>query len=323
MNDPNHRQPIKAWNTYWQGASEAGANVPGGVTHPAFPKFWSTALGEFVVAHPDARILDIATGSGAVIEYLSKIPNAKLDNVSCVDVSRSAIDAVRKRFPDVSGIAADASSIPLESGQYELLTSQFGIEYAGPAAIDEAVRLLAPGGGLLFLMHVTPGVLYREGSAAIDALQRTQHSGFIELALDFFETGFAAVRGADRAPYEAAARRLNPAIAELEAVMTEHGEHVAGDMIIYLYSTVQTIHNRIDRYEPDETLDWLRTMEKELSMHEARMVSMRDCSMDETTFKDVCENLHNQGLVIEHAATLATKGEELPAAWVLQATKPR
>jgi len=319
MNDPNQHRSIESWNTYWQGA---GATAPVGVKHTAVRTFWSTALGEFVVAHPDGRILDIGTGSGDVIKYLSQVENAKLENVSCVDVSQAAIDAVHRRFPEVSGVAADATSIPLDDGQYDLLTSQFGIEYAGAKAFDETVRLLAPGGSLLFLMHIKPGELYRESAAAIDALERTRESGFLDLALQFFEAGFAAVGSADRAAYESAGRQLNPAIRELESILTEHGEHVAGDMIIYLHTTVRQMHSRIQHYDADEALDWLRSMQDELSQHEQRMVSMRNASMDEESFKTLCENLHGQGLIVENAAKLAMKNDELPVAWVLQATKP-
>lgn len=321
MSEQDDRQPVDGWKTYWQGAS-AGEQRPGGLRHSAFPTFWSTALGEFVAATPDAKVLDIATGDGAVIHYLSQVPDAKLDNVSCVDVAQGAIDAVQRRFPSVNGVVADATSIPLESGQYSLITSQCGVEYAGPAAIREAVRLLAPGGSLLFLLHIRPGVLHGECEAAIDALQRTQQSGFVSLALDYFEKGFAAVRGADRAPYESAARLLTPAIGELEAIMTQYGEHVAGDVVIYLHSTVQTMHNRIQHYDPDEALDWLRSMDRELEMHRERMQSMCDCAMDETAFKRLCSDLHGQGLIVENASPLVMKGEDLPVAWVLQATRP-
>jgi ubiquinone/menaquinone biosynthesis C-methylase UbiE len=322
MNEPNNAQPANSWNAFWQGATDARAYTPTEIRHSAFPTFWSTALGEFVVARPDARILDIGTGSGAVIEYFSRIPDAKLENMSCVDISTAAVDAVRKRFPDIAGMATDASAIPLESAHYDLITSQFGIEYAGPKAIEEALRLLAPGGSLLFLMHIRPGEFYRECTAAIDALQRAQQTGFVEFALNFFEKGFAAVRGGDRTPYESAARKLNPAIAELESILSEHGEHVAGDMIAYLHSTVQSIHQRIQYYDPDEALNWLRSMDTELGLHKERMESMRDASMDEAAFKSLCSDLHGQGLIVENASPLVMKGEELPVAWVLQATRP-
>lgn len=323
MNDKTPEQYIDSWNTYWQGASDEQSKRPGVLQHPAFQTFWSMALGEFVTAHPGGRVIDIGTGDGVLIEFLSQVPGANLVNVSCVDVSQPAIDTVKKRFPDVTGIVADAKSIAVESGGYDLVTSQFGIEYAGPGAIDEAVRLLTPGGSLLFLMHIRPGELYREGTTAIDALQRTQASHLIPLARDFFATGFVAAGGGERAPYEKAGERLNPAIQALEAIVSEHGEHVAGDMMVYLHSTIQAIHQGIERYDQQATMNWLDRMETELLKHIERMESMRDSALDEAAFKKLCEQLHRHGLSIQQSSPLMMRNDELPVAWVLQATKPQ
>ena len=321
MNEQPNVQSTRGWNTYWRGAHDTQANTPGGLSHPLFPGFWSVALGEFVAANPDGKVLDIATGSGAVIEYLSQAPGVNLENATCTDISAAAVNIVQERFPAVAGVVADAKSIPLDSGQYDLITSQFGIEYACTAAVEEAMRLLAPGGSLLFLVHIRPSELHRECTAATDALRRIAQSNLVPLAEEFFAAGFTAVQGGDRAPYESAARKLNPAIKELEAIMTEHGEHVAGDMLIYLHSTLQNMHSRIQHYKPEDVLKWLATMGKELNEHEQRMLSMRDAAMDEDAFKALCSSIDAGGLTIEKAMPMQFKGKQLPVAWILQATR--
>jgi ubiquinone/menaquinone biosynthesis C-methylase UbiE len=323
MMDENNGPSTKGWDTYWQGAVAGDALQSGGFQHPAFAVLWQAAISEFLTtqATDESRFLDIGTGAGAVIEALSKVPGAKLENVSCVDVSAAAIDAVKNRFSGITGIVADANAMPLESASYDLITSQFGIEYAGPAAIDEAARLLATNGSLLFFMHIQQGSLYKESCAALDALQRTRQCDFIGLTRRFFEAGFAAARGTDRAPYEAAAAAMNPAIREIEAILTEHGEHVASDTIVTLYNTVQTIHGRIQHYNPDEVLAWLDNIERELGKHEERMDSMRDAALDEAAFKAICERLEEHGLKINRAQPSLVEGETLPIAWILQASR--
>ncbi len=319
MNNTNDTQSARGWETYWHSARDAEAYAAGGVSHPVVTSFWDSTLSELLAAPVDTKILDIATGSGAVVERLTHQRESGHYEITCVDISDAAISSVRSRFPETIGVVANAGSIPLESSQYDLVTSQFGIEYAGLAAVDEAARLLARGGTLVLLMHIRPGVIFRECATALDAIRRTQKSGFVPRALKFFEAGFAAVRGADRAPYDQAALQLNPAIQELESILSEHGEHVAADTIVKLYSDVQRVHSRIQYYEPNEVLGWLRTMDSELSEYGERMASMCEAAIDERAFMEVCENLRRLGLDIIKAEPLYPADGRLPIAWILRA----
>lgn len=45
----------------------------------------------------------------------------------CLDYSMSAADELRKRFPEVEGIACDARAIPYQDGEFDIVVSQFGI----------------------------------------------------------------------------------------------------------------------------------------------------------------------------------------------------
>lgn len=321
MNKPNDSQPMHGWDAYWKGTRDAEAYASGGVSHPIVASFWDNTLSELLGTRESSKILDIATGSGAVVERLTQQSDTQNCEVTCVDISDAAIDVVRRRFPNIVGIVADAKSIPLDSGQYDLVTSQFGIEYAGVAAIDEASRLLALDGSLILMMHIQPGVIFRECATALDAIRHTQKSGFVPLSLRFFEAGFAAVRGADRAPYDQAALQFNPAIQEIESVLSKHGEHVAGDTIAKLYSDVQQIHSRLQYYEPNDVLAWLRTMDNELSEYAERMASMCNAAIDNKSFDKMCENLRGQGFDIVTAEPLVATDDELPIAWILRAIR--
>lgn len=311
----------RGWDTYWQGATESDAYVSGGVSHPAVAEFWDAAFAELLAEREHTRVLDIATGSGAVVERLFLNDSAKQFDVTCVDISGAAVDNVRERFPGITGVVADANDIPLDSGSFDLITSQFGIEYAGPRAFDEATRLLADSGTLVFLVHIRPGIIFDECSAAKSAVERTAKSSFVSHARRFFEAGFAAVRGADRTSYERAGREFSSSIQEVEAILAQYGEHVAGDTIVRLYSDVQKIHSRIQHYDPKEVLSWLRSMETEIAQYGERMSSMCDAAFSRQHLDDVCERLRERGLEIGWAESFGPKDSRLPLAWVLQASR--
>jgi SAM-dependent methyltransferase len=267
------------------------------------------------------KIIDVASGNGAVIERALTIFTTEQPEFTCVDVSDAAINNVRERLPQVHGVVADARSIPLDSKSFAVVTSQFGVEYAGLDAVDEIARLVSDGGQIALLMHNLNGSIHKECAANLDAIVQVQESNFIPLCIETFSAGFAAVRGADRAPYDEAAKRLDPAVRALEAIAAEHGEHVADDTIARLYSDVGRIHSEIQHYEPTEVIAWLRRMDDELKAYAGRMESMTAAAIDSESFDKICSGLTGKGFTINRADTLVATNQDLPMAWVLVASR--
>jgi len=216
ITEPNTTQVTDSWDSYWHGTAGAGAYSSGGVDHPAVQVFWQQFFADSKPLNSQPKIIDLASGNGAVVDCILAAYEEPLPGLTCLDVSAAAVANIQKRFPDIEGIVSDARSIPLESGSFDIVTSQFGVEYAGLDAVTEAARLLATGGKLAFLLHHQQGSIYQECNDSLNAIRLLQSSRFIPLAIDMFRAGFEAVRGADRSAYEAAATQLAPAIKTLE-----------------------------------------------------------------------------------------------------------
>ncbi|MDH3990112.1 MAG: DUF4826 family protein [Gammaproteobacteria bacterium] len=323
MSDRNSDSPsvAESWESNSNVAPHDAAYTSGSIGHPAILSFWGDFFRVAKSEYDTPKVIDIASGNGTVVECANSAFDGQLSNFTCLDVSAAAINVLKQRFPAVRTIVADACSIPLDSASYDLATSQFGIEYAGLDAMDEITRLIAPGGQLALLLHHQAGGIYREYAASLDALERMQQARFIPYAIAMFEEGFAACRGADRAKYEAAAKQLAPAVQTLESIMMQHGQHVAGDIILRLYTDVGKIHEGIQHYEPSEVLDWLHKMDDELHSFARRMASMRDAAIDSKTFDRLCEGLRKKAYTIKRAEPFTVSGQQLPLAWVLIAVR--
>lgn len=321
MNDSNNTKSVHSWNTYWQGTGDIGAFSAGGVSHPAIAAFWKDFFTAIADRGQATQLLDVATGNGAIPEMALSILDAETTKITCVDISEAAIDNVEKRFPGTVGVVADARTIPLDSGQFNLVTSQFGVEYAGLSAINEAARLVSTGGQLALLLHIEGGIVHNECSASLAAIEKLQASNFVPYAIELFETGFAAVRGADRSAYEAAGTQLAPAIQAAEGIMAEYGEGVAGDTIARLYADVGRIHSDMPKYDPDEVLEWLRTMDRELSAYAERMSSMMNVAIAAAPFEQLRKDLESLGFTLVKAAPLYPTAESPALAWILIATR--
>ena len=316
---PNSRP--ESWDKYWHGTGTTGAFSAGGVSHPVIEAFWGEFFHSATSRYAEPVIIDVATGNGAVVESAIKAFGDNAPSITCVDISAAAIENVKSRFPDVTGIVSDALSMPLEDHSFDIVTSQFGVEYAGADAVFEAARLVKSGGRLTLLMHIDGGTVHKECQDSLAAIKAMQDCNFVALATELFRNGFAAVRGADRAPYDAAGSKFAPAVAAAEKIMDEYGNDVAGSTIARLYDDVARIHSRLPNYDPDEILAWLGGMDAELVAYGERMSSMLATASTEADFDALCERLRGQGFRLEIANELRSAEEPLGLAWAIIALR--
>lgn len=316
-NDRNESTTIRSWDNYWQHARNSSAYSDGGATHPAVRDFWhqffSAARDE--LDHP--RLADIASGSGAVADAARAAFGASGVQLTCVDVSGAAIAALEERLPDVSGIVADARQIPLPSAGFDIVCSQFGIEYAGLDAMAEWLRLVAPGGRLALLLHHDGGGIHRQCTASLDAARQLQGVNFIGKAGVMFAAGFRMLREGSRDEYEAAVGDLMPAIRALESIMRQHGREVADGAVLKLYTDVREMTARLPNYDEGEVAEWLERMRGEFLAYEGRMASMCEAAINENTFATLCTEIEAAGFELLRNEALLNAGTGVPLAWAL------
>jgi ubiquinone/menaquinone biosynthesis C-methylase UbiE len=310
-----------SWNTYWSGAHANAAYSSDGAGHPRILSFWSHYFRGLQAREDNPRIIDIASGNGAVVDCAKIAFDEQLPDFTCLDVSSAAIEVLKSRFPGVKGIVADAKTIPLESGTYDLATSQFGLEYAGLDALDEMVRLLSDKGELALMLHHSGGSIFEYCSASLGAIRELQASQFIPYCIAMFDAGFASFKSGDRSDYSAAEQKLAPAIAAMEAIMAKHGINIVDGIVVGLYRDVRDMHSRMSHYDPDEVGGWLGKMQVEVDAYGGRMASMCDAAIDAATFDTLRQSISDKGLEIVKSDALELSGGQSPIAWILIARK--
>lgn len=305
-----------SWDTYWAGASGADAYTGGGSTHPDVVGFWHALFESLPHSGP---LLDVASGNGAIAAAATATLGEAL-SITCVDISAAAIETLTQRLPQVTGVVADAASIPLPDAHFAMVTSQFGLEYAGLEAADELVRLLADGGTLALLLHFRDGLIYRQCDTNQQAIKELQQSRFVELCSVMFREGYAAGRGESNT-YREAAATLVPALRRVEQILAQYGLEVADNTVVRLYRDIRTVHQGAARYDEQEILGWLQRMQQELEAYRGRMQSMCDAALGENEFSALCHSLAEQGIELRRRDVLSDSGQALPLAWALVGTK--
>lgn len=327
MSNPNDKK-IKSvehvaasWDTYWQGDHSSHAFSSSGVNHNDIDAWWKLTFEKYRELNNSPKVLDIASGNGALAEIAIDVFGQDNAAIVATDISAAAIANINKRFSSVTTVVADANQLPFEPHSFDLVTSQFGVEYAGLNAIRSAFSLVADNGFLVLMMHLNSGQIHRDCLANRDALNALDESTFIKLAHTMFEHGFKAVAGEERKSYDDAAAQLAPALQKVEAIIEQYGVEIAGGSIVKLYQDVGNIHSRMPNYRAQDVLPWLQDMQKELQIYAQRMDSMLAAAIEQNDFDEICENLLAEGFRLHDNAALFDRQTQQPLAWILRAQK--
>ena len=149
----------------WERAAEYYGDAFGALTAQAAP-----ALLDAVAAAPGMRLLDVASGPGAIAAAAA----ARGAQVVGLDFSGAMIAAAQRRHPALTFREGDAHALPFEDARFDAVAMNFGmLHLADPdRAIAEARRVLRPGGRYAFTVWAAPEKAIGFGMAlrAIDQL---------------------------------------------------------------------------------------------------------------------------------------------------------
>ncbi|MEX2382808.1 MAG: class I SAM-dependent methyltransferase [Opitutales bacterium] len=100
---------------------------------------------------PDMRVLDVACGTGGVLEQAAKI--VSLDQVIGLDPSSGMLEVARRKFPAATFWEGSAESIPCEAETFDFLVMGYALRHVKTLdeAFQEYYRVLKPGGKVLIL----------------------------------------------------------------------------------------------------------------------------------------------------------------------------
>ena len=134
------------WDAYWRNAEAAAAHKDGGPQDEVLERFWRQFFQRTLPAFRSRlSMLDIACGNGAVPRHALAAIRGMDKNIDItiygLDESPAALGEMRKRNQGLNYIASDAALLPIRNEAFDLVTSQFGVEYAGSEALAEAARL--------------------------------------------------------------------------------------------------------------------------------------------------------------------------------------
>ncbi len=223
---------VDSWSSYWRGGAlhSCAGSFDGNYAGP-LRGFWEEQFAQL----PDAaRVLDACCGNAPLSQLLVGHPRFAQTPLRVDAADLAAIDPPWiAQLPDATRARisvhphVDVALLPFDAGSFQLCMSQFGIEYADPAALVELARVIESGGRLAALVHHVDGLpvrIAREEVEHADWLAEQQLDGIAEaliapMARSATPEGQAALRGdADandrRARFNGSMQRLQQRIAD-------------------------------------------------------------------------------------------------------------
>ncbi len=323
----NGRNSIKGfaddWDAYWRNARK----TPSGIQDEALERFWLRTFNDVLPGlGENPAMLDVGTGNGLVIRFAlaaaqNRIPPTKL-RVVALDRSPAALDTLRKRSGEISSVVADAGRSPFRDGVFDLLTSQFGIEYANIDAVEEAARLLRGGGVLALVMHMRDGAIYRECAANLDAVGVVRENDLLGRLKRVFQVVASVPRNTEgQQLFRDADAHFGDAVAATEKMFGRMGKGIASGLLFRLYTDVGYMYQRLSAYDPKEVFNWIDLMAGELDSYAGRMTSMSNAALTSSQFDEIEERLLVRGFSIGLRDSLVVGDPPKPAAWLMIARR--
>jgi SAM-dependent methyltransferase len=165
---PNPRA-VQDWQLFWQDAGIDGctATLPPAVA-ANIGVGWQALLSSVPLS---LRLLDVACGRGAVL--------ARARALGFGDVCGVDLAAISGADPAIRG-GIDAAQLPFADGSFDIVASQFGIEYAGlVAAGREAARVARR--QLWLLLHAAEGPIAAQAREQLAQLAWLRDAGLFAL----------------------------------------------------------------------------------------------------------------------------------------------
>ncbi|WP_152187530.1 demethylmenaquinone methyltransferase [Georgenia satyanarayanai] len=117
-------------------------------------RLWRVATRRAVAAEPGMRVLDLAAGTGTSSEAYA---DAGVAVVPC-DFSTGMVGVGKRRRPDLSFVAGDATKLPFADESFDVVTISFGLRNVVDTdlALREMRRVTRPGGRLVICEFSRP-----------------------------------------------------------------------------------------------------------------------------------------------------------------------
>lgn len=306
------------WDHYWQaGQASCCDDRVSPSAAEAVESVWRRA---FRALPAGARVLDLCTGNGAVLE----IGAASAPGIVGVGIDAASIRPER-REDGIEFIRAEANKLPLADDSFDIVTSQFGIEYTPvQQSVAEVGRVLAPGGSACLVIHAAGGETAIAARAQLrDLDELLDELSIFPAAERALELVCAAERSPAKPPNDALARAkaaYDTFYAGLRLLGETWQQRAAGDVYRDTGSLLQHTFQHRQAFPVDALLAKVRETAASVGFHRQRLAALCDAALDEPACRALAASLESDAAPATVDRVQTDDGDFV--AWLVTAGEP-
>jgi len=299
------------WSDYWQkdgAGGEVFVNQQG--QRPSYiADYWA---GQFESIADEARVIDVASGAGSIYEGLSLEQRTSL-SLTAADISASALAILQERVAEANVVECSSSNLPFGDQSFDLLVSQFGVEYAGFDGFREAARLVAENGQLAMLCHYRDGYIDQRNKSFLEGAKIALESRYIETAIELTKAIFTGSKTKVR-------KLEKPFIAAQVILAKSLHQHPEG-IHRHLYFGYREMYLKIQNYHQHQVIQWLLDMQVDIKKNIKKVSEIRKVSLSQKHIDQVKSMFEDQGLSCIEIKPLKIPDLDKIVAWSITARR--
>lgn len=275
MND-SCRDNNWAWRDFWK-ADRLSSCVPMSSRSAAdMAAVWQTV---FRKVPNRARILDVATGNGAVLAHAAIVSQQSGKSFKMTGVDLAEIDPHQfvndpeghlKNIEFLGGIAAEKLCFDIDS--FDCVVSQYGLEYADLApALTEVGRVLSPRGWLHWLAHMYDSPVVAQNLSQISEVELLLRAGGPLAAMRSFVRSLASEKMLKKA--------LERAHLVVYRARKEASTTGSGQIVKEVCDGLEQVLRRPYVYDPGDLRRMLNQSQASLVAYRGRIEAMVDAAL--------------------------------------------
>lgn len=303
------------WEKHWSRTSDTAAHASNAIHDRVIERYWLSSLN--ISTFKNKQVLDLAAGRGALLEIMIKYHSLQTaDGIQycSVDLSQTALQQIKLKYPTSEVVRADCAQLPFSTNSFDLVMSQFGIEYAGLDAFFECSRILKKSGRFMGISHYKHGALHREcvdNLEAVDLLSNIEFFRYAQLAFHVKLAGDSDVQSKQlEMIFADILSRFSHAVSEQPKLV--------GGLLLRLYNDTSYMYKNWDRFEAVAIIQWLDNMEEELNNYRARMASMNESALDEESLDQALIAFKTKGFNNIIRREISINKHTKPFAWSIE-----